>query len=236
MQVRGWERRAKTPLPGPSAGQRPCLRQRTKESRHTPRPDGGGPAAGPGGRRRTGKGGPGVVHAARTVLGGAGTRAREWDLLLSSEAAPLWPPQGEGRGRGNKPQCPTEAPAPPLQPLPPHSPARAFLFRSPSVPVSMVTASGRSLRLRSLGGLPAPLLAVRSRGAGDVSARPGTRPQELACVLRTLIRVAWKVPHVFNLHCYLPWGKKCPPPPPWARPCLLLDFSPLLQKCLLSAY
>lgn len=135
---------------------------------------------------------------------GAGARAWGWDLLLPSGAAPLSPLQGEGRGRGNRPQCPAEAPAPPLQPLPPHSPTRAFLFRSPSVPVSMVTASGRSPRLRP-GWSPRPFPAPRSRRGDDVAARPRTRSEEEACVPQTLVRVDREALRIFDLNFCLPW-------------------------------
>ncbi|XP_043727757.1 uncharacterized protein LOC122673939 [Cervus elaphus] len=83
---------------------------------------------------------------------------------------------GEGREGENRPQGFSEAPAPPPQPLPPHSPAHSFLFRLLSVPVSMVTASGRSLRRRPLYGRPSlPRRRLRA-GMGDVLVPPALGP------------------------------------------------------------
>lgn len=191
------------PVTGPVGGAK-ALPVRAGEGQQVrPRPTArGGPAAGPG-RRRTGKGQPGVADAASAVPG-SGARAWGWDLHLPTRAAPRSPLGGEGRGRGNRPQRPAEAPAPPLQPLPPHSPARAFLFRSPSAPVSMVTASGRSPRLRPLGGLPAPFPPLRSRRGDDVAAPPGTRPREGASAPLTLVAGDRRAGSISSFNCRLP--------------------------------
>lgn len=97
-----------------------------------------------------------MADAASAVLGSRGEGVGVGPVPAVGSGAPVAPAGGRAR-KGEQTPAPAEAPAPPLQLLPPHSPARAFLFRSPSVPVSMVTASGRSPRLRPLGGLPAPL-------------------------------------------------------------------------------
>lgn len=161
---------------GSSAGRGPSLRQRANDS------TGGGPC----GRVRGGsgriKGCPGVADAASAVQErGRGCGGRPAPERGSVALA------GERRGRGNRPQCPAEAPAPPLQPLPPHSPASSFLFRSLSAPVSMVTASGRSRRRCPLYGRSAPsLYGAPAVGLHGLSAQPAAWSRLQSCILPTL--------------------------------------------------
>ena len=117
---------------------------------------------------------------------------------------------GEGREGENRPQSSAEAPAPPPQPLPPHSPAHSFLFRSLSVPVSMVTASGRSLRLCALYGRPAPTRRRLRAGVGDLLIPPTLRPPPPGAGPRSAAPDASgpslnpKMTQIFNLDSLLP--------------------------------
>ena len=139
-----------------SGGKSPACASGRRTTKDTPRPTGGVPcsrASGGGGRIT---GGRGMAAAASPVPGSGGEGVGLGRAPVLRSGAPDAPCRGRA-GKGEQTPGP-EAPAPPLQPLPPHSLARSFLFRSLSVPVSMVTASGRSLRRRPLCGRPAPSL------------------------------------------------------------------------------
>lgn len=93
------------PVTGPVGGAK-ALPVRAGEGQQVrPRPTArGGPAAGPG-RRRTGKGQPGVADAASAVPG-SGARAWGWDLHLPTRAAPRSPLGGGRAGKGEQTPAP----------------------------------------------------------------------------------------------------------------------------------
>lgn len=113
--------------------------------RGTPSPTGGAPAAGRGaaeaGWRLTGP---------RRVWGPGGGRR-------PARAT------GAGAEKWEQTPVPAEVPAPPLQPLPPHSRPAASSSAGCQSAVSMVTASGRSLRPRPLYGCPTERRGLRGR-------------------------------------------------------------------------
>lgn len=117
----------KDPVMRPVAGAKALPAPAGAGQKAHPSPTGGGPAAGPG-RRRTGKGQPGVADAASVVLGSRGEGVGVAPAPAVGSDAPVAPAGGRA-GKGEQTPVPAEAPAPPLQSLPPHSPARAFLFR-----------------------------------------------------------------------------------------------------------
>lgn len=143
VRVVGLGGESQDPKPRPfRGGDSPACARRRQATRDTPKPAVGRPL-----QQNLGWMDKGCDRRDQRRPGERGVSAWGWDLLLLWGAAPLSSLQGgEGRGKRNRPQCPAEAPVPPLQPLPPHSPAPFLLFRSLSVPVSMVTASGRSLQ------------------------------------------------------------------------------------------